>query len=256
MKLQLSIALATASCISSSCFGGWRARFRYQSHQALAYVSGARPPVTMANCARNACANSPWSVAPQLLGLSTMTSATIQSSAGTSFGIPAALPFSYRALAIAERRRWRRRRRGAASGCFPCYFRDLGGRFAHHLGDAGLHIGRQRDELLHAGAQLLAQRRGKFDLLGDKLGRRLRGKDRVALCEAPLEVIARNGVLVTASALDGFQAFLLRLQRRRKGCAESLKDGLRIESWVAHGSSLIGGIGTAGIIAHFVCSAR
>ncbi len=59
---------------------------------------------------------------------------------------------------------------------------------------------------------------------------RLRAEGRLGLRQAPLQVVAGNGVLVTTDAVDRLDAFLLGLQHRRERVAIGLEDGLGIKS--------------------------
>ena len=79
---------------------------------------------------------------------------------------------------------------------------------------------------------------------------------RFGLREAPLQVIAGNGVLVVAHAVDRLESFLLRLQNGRECAAVGFEDGLRIKGRVVMQISCMTGVGSAAIIPGFVCSAR
>src|ERR1035441_509808 len=142
---------------------------------------------------------------------------------------------------------------------------ELGGRHIHRFGEGGLgiglRIGRERDELLRTRTQLLAERRGEFHLLGYELGGGLRSQGGRGLCQAPLQVIAGNGVLVTAQAVNRLDAFLLSFQRGRECVAVGLEYGLGIKSRVAHVHLLYRLVNrlacaSGSIIAQLVCSAR
>src|SRR5450631_1248853 len=119
----------------------------------------------------------------------------------------------------APRLRWS----AASARFFLAQFRDFGRRFAHRIGEAGLSLGRQRDKLLCTRTQLLAERGSEFHLFGHELGRRLRANGGIGLCKAPLQIIASNGVLVTANAVNGLDAILLSLQRRCERIAVGLE---------------------------------
>src|ERR1700692_3491894 len=119
----------------------------------------------------------------------------------------------------------------AASARFLlAHFRDFGARFVHCVCKAVLSLGRQRYKLLRTCPQLLAERGGQFHLFGHELGRGLRAKGGLSLGKAPLQIVAGNGVLVMAYAVNGRDAFLLGLQRRCKRIAVGLEDGLGIKS--------------------------
>src|SRR5271167_4018822 len=108
---------------------------------------------------------------------------------------------------------------------------------AQRVREAFLYVRRESDELLRAGTKLLAQRGRELDLFGDEVRRRLRIERRLRLREAPLQIVARNGELITADPLQCIHAFFLCLERRRECLAIGLEDCLWIKCRLAHDES-------------------
>src|SRR5207237_471058 len=106
--------------------------------------------------------------------------------------------------------------------------------FAPQLGEAALDLGRDRRELLGARAQLVHELSGELGMLAHQLGGVGRAERNVHARQAALQHVAGDGVLQPRQALEGLEAFLLRLENRRERLTGRGNYRVRVKSPVDH----------------------